>query len=130
MPADQTSSSGPKQAPVQYVGHIPNWDTWKETGYSNSYYNRMMEYAEREQMQDADSSYFEDESATNEAKSVSIVAERADEHDANQMPQPDEREEEKGHEPANEDFSQDDDGHCSVDDDQYSAGEDDYYSDY
>ncbi|KAJ1650338.1 hypothetical protein GGF38_005855, partial [Coemansia sp. RSA 25] len=113
-----------------YGSRKPNLATWKATGHANSYYNRMMEHAEREQMQDADSSDSEDESATNKAKRVSIVAESADEHDANQMPQPDEREEEKDHEPANEDFSQDDDGHCSVDDDQYSAGEDDYYSDY
>ncbi|KAJ2604292.1 hypothetical protein GGF44_006718, partial [Coemansia sp. RSA 1694] len=127
---DTLDYSEDDDSPVQYGSRKPNLATWKATGHANSYYNRMMEHAEREQMQDADSSDSEDESATNKAKRVSIVAESADEHDANQMPQPDEREEEKDHEPANEDFSQDDDGHCSVDDDQYSAGEDDYYSDY
>ncbi|KAJ2102934.1 hypothetical protein GGI09_000945 [Coemansia sp. S100] len=62
----QGSSSGRRQAPAPSGAgsgsrrqgqnapapsqpyNPPNWDTWKEIGYSNRYYNKMMEYAERE----------------------------------------------------------------------------------
>ncbi|KAJ2682399.1 hypothetical protein IWW39_006015 [Coemansia spiralis] len=53
-PAPRGAGSGnrnPDQgAPVQpsEYNKPPNWDTWRETGYANSYYNKMMEHGERE----------------------------------------------------------------------------------
>ncbi|KAJ2815121.1 hypothetical protein FBU31_007050, partial [Coemansia sp. 'formosensis'] len=53
-PAPRGAGSGSRgqgqsaPAPSQPYNNPPNWDTWKATGYSNSYYNKMMEYAERE----------------------------------------------------------------------------------
>ncbi|KAJ2462180.1 hypothetical protein GGI03_004641 [Coemansia sp. RSA 2337] len=58
-PAPSSAGSGSRRqgqsapAPSQPY-NPPNWDTWKETGYSNRYYNKMMEYAEREMNNRAD----------------------------------------------------------------------------
>ncbi|KAJ2695884.1 hypothetical protein H4218_004970 [Coemansia sp. IMI 209128] len=39
-------SSSQQQVQERSGANVPNWDTWKVTGYSNRYYNRMMEHAE------------------------------------------------------------------------------------
>ncbi|KAJ2890960.1 hypothetical protein GGI21_005998, partial [Coemansia aciculifera] len=45
-----SSGQGQKAAAPAASPHPnpPNWDTWKATGYSNRYYNKMMDYYERE----------------------------------------------------------------------------------
>ncbi|KAJ2339327.1 hypothetical protein GGH91_004522, partial [Coemansia sp. RSA 2671] len=47
---NRNSDQGAPVQPSEY-NKPPNWDTWRETGYANSYYNKMMEHNSAERLE-------------------------------------------------------------------------------
>ncbi|KAJ2016409.1 hypothetical protein GGI06_003111 [Coemansia sp. S85] len=119
-------SSSQQQVQERSGANVPNWDTWKATGYSNRYYNKMMEHAEREHERlygDGDEESGEPEQGQESEKVVEEQeeAEPADDYE------PDEEQEEA--EPV-DDYEPDEEPDAYDDDYPVDDFEDDYYSDY